>query len=41
MVFVYRQRSMVRYRHNDLVHLTQLLQKYHADDAFERIIVVT
>ncbi|WP_174493191.1 8-amino-7-oxononanoate synthase [Acinetobacter sp. Marseille-Q1623] len=31
----------VRYRHNDLVHLTQLLQKYHADDAFERIIIVT
>ena len=31
----------VRYRHNDLAHLTQLLQKYHEDDAFERIIVVT
>ncbi|RYL26236.1 8-amino-7-oxononanoate synthase [Acinetobacter piscicola] len=31
----------VRYLHNDLVHLTQLLQKYHADDAFERIIIVT
>lgn len=31
----------VRYRHNDLVHLTQLLQKYHADDSFERIIIVT
>ncbi|WP_336954349.1 MULTISPECIES: 8-amino-7-oxononanoate synthase [unclassified Acinetobacter] len=31
----------VRYRHNDLNHLTQLLQKYHADEAFERIIVVT
>ncbi len=31
----------VRYRHNDLIHLTQLLQKYHADDAFERIIIVT
>ncbi|AXQ23386.1 8-amino-7-oxononanoate synthase [Acinetobacter wuhouensis] len=31
----------VRYRHNDLVHLTQLLQKYHDDEAFERIIVVT
>lgn len=31
----------VRYRHNDLEHLTELLQKYHADDAFERIIVVT
>lgn len=31
----------VRYRHNDLLHLTQLLHKYHEDDAFERIIVVT
>lgn len=31
----------VRYRHNDLLHLTQLLYKYHEDDAFERIIVVT
>ena len=31
----------VRYRHNDLTHLSQLLDKYHADDAFERIIVVT
>ncbi|WP_173913020.1 8-amino-7-oxononanoate synthase [Acinetobacter sp. Marseille-Q1618] len=31
----------VRYRHNDLLHLTQLLQKYHDDEAFERIIVVT
>ncbi|NNH37914.1 8-amino-7-oxononanoate synthase [Acinetobacter terrae] len=31
----------VRYRHNDLNHLTQLLQKYHADQAFDRIIVVT
>ncbi|MDM1762759.1 MULTISPECIES: 8-amino-7-oxononanoate synthase [unclassified Acinetobacter] len=31
----------VRYRHNDLVHLTQLLQKYHADNSFERIIIVT
>lgn len=31
----------LRYRHNDLVHLTQLLQKYHADDSFERIIIVT
>ncbi|MDQ9020830.1 8-amino-7-oxononanoate synthase [Acinetobacter sichuanensis] len=31
----------VRYRHNDLAHLTQLLQKYHADEAFERIIIVT
>ncbi|WP_010117476.1 8-amino-7-oxononanoate synthase [Acinetobacter sp. P8-3-8] len=31
----------LRYRHNDLVHLTQLLQQYHDDDAFERIIVVT
>jgi 8-amino-7-oxononanoate synthase len=31
----------VRYRHNDLNHLTQLLQKYHADESFDRIIVVT
>lgn len=31
----------VRYRHNDLQHLSQLLQKYHEDEAFERIIVVT
>ena len=31
----------VRYRHNDLQHLTQLLQTYHADEAFDRIIVVT
>ncbi|KAF1024250.1 MAG: 8-amino-7-oxononanoate synthase [Acinetobacter bereziniae] len=31
----------VRYRHNDLEHLAQLLIKYHEDEAFERIIVVT
>ena len=31
----------LRYRHNDLTHLTQLLHQYHEDDAFERIIVVT
>lgn len=31
----------VRYRHNDLQHLEQLLQKYHDDDKIERIIVVT
>ena len=31
----------VRYRHNDLDHLTQLLHKYHEDEAFERIIIVT
>ncbi|OTG83900.1 8-amino-7-oxononanoate synthase [Acinetobacter sp. ANC 4648] len=31
----------VRYRHNDLPHLAQLLKKYHQDDAFDRIIVVT
>ncbi|WP_151811542.1 8-amino-7-oxononanoate synthase [Acinetobacter bereziniae] len=31
----------VRYRHNDLEHLAQLLLKYHDDEAFERIIVVT
>src|SRR5690606_21416239 len=26
----------VRYRHNDLKHLTQLLQQYHADETFDR-----
>ncbi|HJP49240.1 8-amino-7-oxononanoate synthase [Acinetobacter venetianus] len=31
----------VRYRHNDLQHLEQLLQKYHQDEQFERVIVVT
>ena len=31
----------VRYRHNDLNHLSQLLQQYHANEAFDRIIVVT
>lgn len=31
----------VRYRHNDLGHLSQLLQKYHIDESFDRIIVVT
>ncbi|NIE95820.1 8-amino-7-oxononanoate synthase [Acinetobacter sp. Tr-809] len=31
----------VRYRHNDLLHLEQLLQKYHQDEQVERIIVVT
>jgi 8-amino-7-oxononanoate synthase len=31
----------VRYRHNDLQHLEQLLQKYHQDEQVERIIVVT
>ncbi len=31
----------VRYRHNDLAHLTQLLQKYHDDEAYDRTIVVT
>lgn len=31
----------VRYRHNDLKHLNQLLQQYHADELFDRIIVVT
>lgn len=33
--------KLVRYRHNDLAHLTQLLHNYHTDDTFERIIVVT
>ena len=31
----------VRYRHNDLQHLEQLLQKYHQYEQVERIIVVT
>ena len=31
----------VRYRHNDLQHLEQLLQKYHQHEQIERIIVVT
>jgi len=31
----------VRYRHNDLAHLTQLLSQYHDNETFERIIVVT
>lgn len=31
----------LRYRHNDLAHLQQLLTRYHADDNYERIIVVT
>lgn len=33
--------SYVRYRHNDLEHLQQLLIKYQADDNIQRIIVVT
>ncbi|MBF7686151.1 8-amino-7-oxononanoate synthase [Acinetobacter sp. B10A] len=32
--------TYVRYRHNDLNHLKQLIEKYH-DDEIERIIVVT
>ena len=31
----------VRYRHNDLQHLEQLLQKCHQDEQIERVIVVT
>ena len=31
----------IRYRHNDLIHLEQLLQRYHDEQAYERIIVVT
>ena len=31
----------LRYRHNDLAHLQQLLTQYHADENYERIIVVT
>jgi 8-amino-7-oxononanoate synthase len=33
--------NYVRYRHNDLQHLRQLLEIYQADPAIERIIVVT
>src|SRR5690606_32085045 len=33
--------NYVRYRHNDLDHLAQLLLKYHSDESIERIIVVT
>ena len=31
----------VRYRHNDLQHLENLLESYHADESIQRIIVVT
>lgn len=31
----------VRYRHNDFEHLRQLLHKYHDDEVYARIIVVT
>ena len=31
----------IRYKHNDLEHLAQLLQRYHDDPAYDRIIVVT
>jgi 8-amino-7-oxononanoate synthase len=31
----------VRYKHNDLEHLKQLIQQYHDDENFEQIIVVT
>lgn len=31
----------LRYRHNDLNHLIQLLQKYHVDESFDQIIIVT
>ncbi|MCP5773674.1 aminotransferase class I/II-fold pyridoxal phosphate-dependent enzyme, partial [Klebsiella pneumoniae] len=31
----------VRYRHNDLQHLTQFLEKYQSDESIQRIIVVT
>ncbi|RKG52350.1 8-amino-7-oxononanoate synthase [Acinetobacter cumulans] len=33
--------KFLRYRHNDLAHLNALLQKHHADESIERIIVVT
>ncbi|WP_313390961.1 8-amino-7-oxononanoate synthase [Acinetobacter sp.] len=31
----------VRYRHNDLQHLTQFLEKYQSDESIQRIIVIT
>lgn len=31
----------VRYRHNDLAHLQRLIEQYSADEAIDRIIVVT
>ena len=31
----------IRYRHNDLEHLNQLISQYHSDENFDRIIVVT
>lgn len=31
----------VRYRHNDLAHLSVLIEKYQADESIQRIIVVT
>ena len=31
----------IRYKHNDLEHLAQLLQRYHDDPVYDRIIVVT
>lgn len=31
----------IRYRHNDLDHLNQLLAQYHADENYDRIILVT
>lgn len=33
--------KFLRYRHNDLLHLEQLLSKHHDSNDFERIIVVT
>lgn len=33
--------KFLRYRHNDLLHLEQLLSKYHDSNDIERIIVVT
>ena len=31
----------VRFRHNDLIHLEELLEQYHGDEKIDRIIVVT
>ncbi|MBF7686703.1 8-amino-7-oxononanoate synthase [Acinetobacter rathckeae] len=35
------QAKYVRYKHNDLNHLKQLLEKYHDDADIERILIVT
>src|SRR5690606_25356706 len=33
--------KLIRYRHNDLLHLKQLIEQYHDDPLYQRIIVVT